>query len=157
MYISRWTKLIFTPPVISFSLAIGFLTDAALLGVVHHFLSCLAALGWRREEFCEGVDEALGLVVEAQAALWKVVVVPHRKKQPIVTGVTFTGGAGGRVGRDWTLPPSTPKFLEGPPRPEEELRIVVKQSKSSLWNYICTVQCFPLKLRRSFGVRTNGN
>lgn len=47
----------------------GFLSNAALFGVVHHFLPRLAALRGRREELGEGVDQALGLVVEAQAAL----------------------------------------------------------------------------------------
>lgn len=74
---SRKTQLILTSPVISFSFAIGFLSDAALLRVVHHFLPCLAALRRRCEKLCEGVDEALGLVVEAQAALRQVAVVPQ--------------------------------------------------------------------------------
>lgn len=36
--------LLLTHPVISISLATGFLSDAALLRVVHHFLACLSAL-----------------------------------------------------------------------------------------------------------------
>lgn len=124
---SRKTQLILTPPIISLSFAAGFLSDAALLRVVHHLLPRLAALRRRREEFCEGVDEALGLVVEAQAALRQVVIVPQRKKQPVVTRVTFTGGAGGGVGRGRALPPSAPtQLLEGPPRPAEEVRSLVK-------------------------------
>lgn len=54
----------------------GLLSDSALLGVVHHLLPSLAALRRRCEELCEGVDQALGLAVEAQAALGQVVVVP---------------------------------------------------------------------------------
>lgn len=83
-----------TPPVISFSFATGFLSDPALLRVVHHFLTCLAAFRRGCEELCEGIDEALGFVVEAQAALRQVVILTHGKKQPVVTGVTFARGAG---------------------------------------------------------------
>lgn len=50
------TQLILTPSVISFSFTMGFLPDAALLGVVHYFLPCLTALGRRCEELREGVD-----------------------------------------------------------------------------------------------------
>lgn len=115
-------KLILTSSVISFSFATGFLSDTALLWVVHHFLSCLAALRRRCEELCEGIDEALGLVVEAQAAL-RQVIVPHRKKQPVVTRVTLAGWAGRWVGRGRALPPTTPaQLLEGPPRPVEKDR-----------------------------------
>lgn len=97
----------------------GFLSDPALLGVVHHLLPGLAALGRRREELGEGVDQALGLVVEAQAALGQVVVVPLGKEQPVVAGVTLAGRAGGGVGRGRTLPPAAQSQLfEGPPRPE---------------------------------------
>lgn len=115
------TPSVLTPPVVSFSFAMSFLPDAALLRVVHHFLPCLTALGRGREELCEGVDEALGLVVEAQAALRQVVVVPQREEQPVVTGVTLTGRARGRVSRGRALPPTTPaQLFEGPPRPVEE-------------------------------------
>lgn len=72
--------IVLTPPIISFSFAMGFLSDAALLRVIHHFLPCLSALRRRCEELCEGIDKALGLVVEAQAALRQVVVVPQRKE-----------------------------------------------------------------------------
>lgn len=77
----------------------GFLSDAALFGVVHYFLSRLTALGRRCEELCEGVNQALGLVVEAQVALRQAVVVPQREKKPVVAWVTLAGRAGGRVGR----------------------------------------------------------
>lgn len=84
----------------------GFLSDPALLGVVHHLLPSLAALRGGREELCEGVDQALGLVVEAQAALGQVIVVPLGKEQPVVAGVTLAGRAGGRAGGGGTLPPA---------------------------------------------------
>lgn len=120
-------KLIFPTSVISFAFATGFLSDAALLWVVHHFLPCLAALGRWREELCEGIDEALGLVVEAQAAVWQVAVLPHGKKQPVVSGVTFAGGAGGRVCWGRALPPTAPsQLLKGPPRPAEDKSVRVK-------------------------------
>lgn len=93
----------------------GFLSDSALLRVVHYFLPSLAALGGRREELCEGVDQALGLVVEAQAALGQVVVVSLGEEQPVVAGVTLAGRAGGRVGRGGTLPPAAQgQLFEGP-------------------------------------------
>lgn len=67
---------VLTSPVVSLSFAMGFLSNPALLGIVHNFLPSLAALGRRREELCEGVDQTLGLAVKAQAALGQVVVVP---------------------------------------------------------------------------------
>lgn len=79
----------------------GFLSNSALLRVVHDFLPSLAALRGRCEELGEGVDQALGLIIEAQAALGQVVVVvvvPLREEQPVVAGVTLAGRAGGRVG-----------------------------------------------------------
>lgn len=97
----------------------GLLADAALLRVVHHLLARLAALGRRREELGEGVDEALGLVVEAQAAVRQVIVVPQREEQPVVAGVALARRAGGRVGRGRALPPAAAaQLLEGPTRPE---------------------------------------
>lgn len=65
------------------------LSDAALLRVVHNFLSCLAALRRRCEELCQGVNKALGLVVEPQAALRQIVVISQRKKQSVITWVTL--------------------------------------------------------------------
>lgn len=75
----------------------GLLADAALLRVVDHLLTSLAALGRRREELGKSVDQALGLVVEAQATLRQVVVVPQREKQPVVAGVALARRAGGGV------------------------------------------------------------
>lgn len=105
-----------TAVVVSFSFPTGFLPNAALLRVVHHLLPRLAARRRRREELGECVDEALGLAVEVQAAVGLLVVAVHGKQQPVVAGVTFAGGAGGRVGRGGA-PPSTSasQLLEGPP------------------------------------------
>lgn len=90
-------ELVLTPSVVSLSFTMGLLTDAALLRVVHHLLPSLAALGRRREELGESVDQALSLVVEAKAALRQVVVVPQREEQPVVAGVALARRAGGGV------------------------------------------------------------
>lgn len=138
---NKKNKLIFPTSVISFAFATGFLSDAALLWVVHHFLPCLAALGRWREELCEGVDEALGLVVEAQAAVWQVAVLPHGKKQPVVSGVTFAGGAGGRVCWGRALPPTAPsQLLKGPPRPAEDKSVRVKVTIAHTLYSLCSAK-----------------
>lgn len=106
-----------TQSVVSLPLAVGFFTDAKLLGVVHHFMSGLPTLGRGCEKLRERVDKTLGLVVKAKVALREVVVFPHREEQLVVARVTVAGGAGGRVGRGRTLlltPPA--QLLEGPPR-----------------------------------------
>lgn len=109
---------ILTAPVISLPFPACFLSNAALLGVIHRLVARFSAFGRRREELGEGVDEALGLVVEVQAAVRLVVVSAHREKQPVVAGVTLAGGAGGRVGRGGALPPTAAtQLLEGPARP----------------------------------------
>lgn len=111
----NWTL---TSSVVALSFAMGLFANAALLRVVHHLLPRLAALGRRSEELGERVDQALGLVVEAQAALRHVVVVPQREEQPVVAGVALARRAGGRVGRERALPPpAAAQLLEGPARP----------------------------------------
>lgn len=133
--------LTLTSPVVPFSFATRFLSNATLLRVVNHLLAGLAALRRRREELGEGVDEALGLAVVAQAAL--LVVASHGEEQPVVARVPLTGGAGGGVRRDRPLPAAAPpKLLEGPPRPvgdrSENPELLQRYEAASLQQFIRT-------------------
>lgn len=102
-----------TCPVVALSLTYGLLTDAVLLGVVH-LVPGLASVWRGREELGEGINQALGLPVEAQAALLRR-VLSQGEQQPIVARVTLAGRAGrrargGALRATVPLPPATPTW-----------------------------------------------
>lgn len=76
--------------VLHLPLAVRLLADPVLLRVVHHLGPSLAAIRRGREKFGEGINQALGLLIEAQPPVCGVIAL-QGKEHAVVPGVALTG------------------------------------------------------------------